>query len=236
MVLNKILELFTGGNTLFYPGCMVKFVLQDIYENYRKILRKLGVDFIELKELELCCGSPALAAGYTEDFKKIVQKNTKVFKDHGVSRIITPCPGCYKILLQNYPGFRVQHISQVILEKGKLEKVYSGKITYHDPCHLGRHLDKPLYDEPREVLRKIGFEIVEMPLSRETSFCCGGGGGLRSNFPDEAKKISEERIAQAIKTGAKILITPCPMCYAHLKESAKGIEVKELSQVVLDAI
>jgi len=90
----KIFEKILGGNTLYYPGCLTKFVAKELKEKYEKILRKIGIDFIELSELEKCCGSPALKAGYLEDFKKLAEENLKIFKDHSVKKIITNCPAC----------------------------------------------------------------------------------------------------------------------------------------------
>jgi len=126
----------------------------------------------------------------------------------------------------------VKHITEILLDamkKGKLSRAVVEKVTYHDPCHLGRHLGH--FKEPRGVLDGMGCELVEMKESNETSFCCGGGGGFRSNCPEIAKRMAEERIRQAKETGTKKLVTTCPLCYLHLKENAKGIDVVELSQL-----
>ena len=98
-----MLDKLLGGNTLYYPGCMTKFVLKDIESNYEKILRKSGIDFIKLKDLEVCCGSPVLNAGYDNDFKTLAMKNLDVFKKHGIKKIITSCPACYKTFHKDYP-------------------------------------------------------------------------------------------------------------------------------------
>jgi len=131
----KFLEKFIPGNTLYYPGCMTKYVLKDLEKNYKDILRKLNIEFITLKELEFCCGSPVLKAGFPEDFDKLIEKNRETFKAHGISRIITNCPGCYNMLLNNF-DIKVDHTTQVIwknIEKLDL-KTFKEKITYHDPC------------------------------------------------------------------------------------------------------
>ena len=235
----KIFEKILGGNTLYYPGCLTKFVAKDLREKYEKILRNLGIDFIKLEELELCCGSPALKAGYKEDFKKLTEKNLKIFKEHSVKKIITNCPACFMIFKKYYRAFlgdrwdiKVEHISQTIaknIKKLKPRERKREKITFHDPCHLGRQMG--VYEEPRKVIKNLGYEISEMELNRLESFCCGGGGGVKSNEPELANKIAKDRIEQAKKTGAKILCTACPLCYLHLKENAKDIEVKDLSQL-----
>jgi Fe-S oxidoreductase len=237
----KIFEKILGGNTLYYPGCLTKFVAKDLKEKYEKILRKIGIDFIELSELEKCCGSPALKAGYLEDFKKLAEENLKIFKEHSVKKMITNCPACAMTFKIEYPkvlgkkwDIEVEHISETINSKLKTQnsKLKNEKVTFHDPCHLGRGLG--IFEEPREIIKKLGYEISEMELSRNESFCCGAGGGVKSNEPELANKIGKDRIEQAKKTGAKILCTNCPLCYLHLKENAKEIEVKELIELFKD--
>jgi len=237
----KIFEKILGGNTLYYPGCLTKFVAKDLKEKYEKILRKIGIDFIELSELEKCCGSPALKAGYLEDFKKLAEENLKIFKEHSVKKIISNCPACamtfkieYSKVLGKKWDIEVEHISETINSKLKSQnsKLKNEKVTFHDPCHLGRGLG--IFNEPREIIKKLGYEISEMELSKNESFCCGAGGGVKSNEPELANKIGKDRIEQAKKTGTKILCTNCPLCYLHLKENAKEIEVKELIELFED--
>jgi Fe-S oxidoreductase len=229
-LLNRILGMVS--NTLYYPGCLTKYSEPHLEENYEKILKKMDIDFIMLREQELCCGSPAIRAGYRYDFNDIKNKNLNLFKQYGVSRIITNCPACYHMLKTEY-GLKVEHITQTVLknitrfDKGK----FSGeKITYHDPCHLGRYSD--IYDEPRKILEYLGYEVVELKDNKEKSMCCGGGGGLRGHDLSTAKKIAKARLKD-VKT--KRIITPCPMCYAHLKEAAKDTEVEviEFSEVLI---
>lgn len=226
-------------NVLYYPGCMSKFAFPELQKNYENILKKIGIDFIKLEELEVCCGSPVLNAGYFKNFEILAKKNFNLFKDHAVKKIITSCPACFKTFKLEYPKFlekfdiEVEHITQTIwraIENGKLRLTKkSGKVTYHDPCHLGRYCG--IYEEPRQIIKALGYDLVEMEFAREQSFCCGGGGGTKSNYPELTEEISKERIKQAKKTGAKILITPCPMCYACLKEVSKNIKVLELSEL-----
>jgi Fe-S oxidoreductase len=235
----SIFKKIFKGNTLYYPGCLSKFVAKELVENYRRILREAGFDFIELSDLEVCCGSPALKAGYNEDFRKLAEKNLQVFREHSVGKIITHCPTCSLIFKKHYPevlgakwDIEVQHITEALAEKAG--KPVSGKstVTYHDPCHLGRHMG--VYEAPRKVIESLGYEIKEMELCRNQSFCCGGGGGVHANEFELAGKIAKDRIAMAKKTGAKVLVTPCPLCYLNLKHNSEGedIEVKELSQLM----
>ncbi len=245
--LNRIFH----GNTLYYPGCLTKFVAKDLGNNYRQILKKIGLDFIELIGIEACCGSPVLKVGYFDDFKNLAEKNLKIFKDHSVTKIITSCPACFMIFKKEYSkilGKRwniiALHITEVLNEKlkiknSKLIENYKLKIenpgqesvvTYHDPCHLGRQMG--VYEEPRGIIRSLDYEIKEMELNRLDSFCCGGGGGVKSNEPELANRIAQDRLRQAKKTGAECLVTTCPLCYLHLKENAKDIEIKEISQLI----
>lgn len=234
---------FFRGNTLYYPGCLTKFVARDLAENYRKILHKIGVDFIELPDLEVCCGSPALAAGYSADFKNLAEKNLKVFKEHVVAKIITNCPACFKIFSADYPqvlgktwDIETEHIIQIIARaikegKFKITKSDSKKIiTYHDPCHLGRLMN--VYDEPRQVLKEIGVAIKEMERTKNYALCCGGGGGVKSNYPELANKIAKERLKLAKEIEARCLVTSCPLCYLQFKENSDEIEVKEIGQLL----
>ncbi len=237
----KIFDKMLGGNTLYYPGCLTKFVANDLERNYEKLLKDAGVDYIKLGELELCCGSPALKAGYDRDFEDIARKNLKVFKDHSVNKIITNCPACfmvlkkyYKEVLQDDWDIEVAHISQVLSEKIKKggykpKAGGTGKITFHDPCHLGRQMG--VYEEPREIIKALGYDIEEMELNRQESYCCGGGGGVKSNEPELANRIAQDRANQAKATGADCLATCCPLCYLNLKENSKEIKVVELSEL-----
>lgn len=229
------------GNILYYPGCIMKFVTKEQNEKYKKILRKIGVDFIELKELEVCCGSPVLAAGYIKEAKKLAQKNFKVFKEHSVKKIITPCPACFRIFSQLYPklikvwDIQVEHVTQTIaraIESGKIKlKKKKVKVTFHDPCHLGRY--SGIYEEPRKIISSKA-KLEEMEMNRELALCCGGGGGVRANYPELAEEMAKERIEQAEETKAQILVTCCPLCFIQLKEASRNAKIKvmELSEFI----
>ena len=234
----RILEKLFGGNTLYYPGCLIKFVAKDLNENYKKILSKIGIDYIVLSDIEMCCGNPMLNAGHKEEAKELANKNFKVLKERGVSRIITPCPACYNMFNKIYPtlvekwDIKVEHVSQVISRAIKEKKISTKKlgvdITYHDPCHLGRYAE--VYEEPREIIREAG-NLKEMKFSKNYSFCCGGGSGVKTNQPELSSSIAKQRVEMAKDTNAKILCTTCPMCYLHLKENSKDLKVIELSQL-----
>lgn len=242
---NKILKS-SGGNTLYYPGCLTKFVAKDIFENYKKLLEMSGEDFIVLGDKEVCCGSPVLNAGFPQDFKNLTEKNLKLFKEYNISRIVTGCPSCFNMFNNEYRevlagqwNIEVEHLTTYLLKKitaGKL-KLPEQKIiaTYHDPCHLGRYSE--IYEQPREILKLIGVDLREMVLNREFAFCCGAGGGVQSNNKDLAEKIASERVDQAVATEAEYIITPCPMCTYNLRNaSGNKMKIVEFSEVLLGKI
>jgi len=237
----SIFKKMFKGNTLYYSGCLTKFVLKDIQANYEEILRQEGIDFIKLSDKELCCGSPVKNAGGKKLFKEVAEKNLKIFKEHSVDRIITNCPACALVLRKDYKeilgadwDIEVLHMTEIISDKTlkKFKSQNKGLATYHDPCHLGRGLG--IYEKPREIIEKVGFKIKEMDLNREKSYCCGAGGGVKTNNPELSNRIAGDRFDQVAKTKAETLITPCPMCYAQFKENVKETKVQELSQVLVN--
>lgn len=213
-----------GKNTLYYPGCMLKGVLTEEQENYKKIMNKLGIDFIMLSKDEVCCGSPIYNAGYKKDARELAKKNLELFKERKVTKIITPCPGCYNMFKNEYPellrewDIEVEFMLVEVLKKLKKKRIKKHPteevITYHDPCHLGRYSE--IYNEPREIIKLLGGTLKEMETNRENAMCCGAGGGMRANFPNEAKKIAKVRVAESPKDAEKIL-SPCGLCHANLQ-------------------
>lgn len=226
-----------SGNILFFPGCLTKEVLKKEFENYKEIFNKLGINYITLSEEESCCGLPVLNAGYRKDARKVAQDNFKLFKERKVYKIITSCPSCYHMFKSVYPNLirdwdiEVEHATVTVfntLKKKKIKNLEKEKVSYHDPCHLGRY--EEIYDEPRKAIEILGGEIMEMKYSRDKAYCCGGGGGLRANFESTAKKIAQKRISHTPESVKKI-ITPCGLCYSQLREG--DIEVVEFSTFVL---
>jgi Fe-S oxidoreductase len=229
-----------NSNVLYYPGCLTKYVGKELKENYIKILQEIGIDFIQLTDKEVCCGSPIINSGHKQEAKELALKNKQIFKEHSVRKIITNCPACYYMFYKIYPtlvedwDIEVEHITQTISKAIKENKIKINNldidITYHDPCHLGRSCG--VYEEPREIVRKLG-QLKEMKLNKNYSLCCGGGGGVKSNFLDLSNSVAEERIAMAKETNANCLTTSCPMCYLNLKENSKDLKVKEISQLIV---
>jgi len=224
-VFRRWLERLAGSNTLYYPGCVTRYALPDVQKRYEDLLHRAGVDFIVLPGETLCCGSPVKRAGYAADFEELKAKNLALLARFSVRKVITNCPGCYHTLKHDY-GLEAYHVSQV-LSPGRQTTREASSLTYHDPCHLGRW--SGIYDEPRQLLANTGWRVVELPDNREHSLCCGAGGGLKSNYPALADAIARKRLAQ-VKNGR--LCTACPLCYAHFKENADGIEVLEFSEAL----
>ena len=237
---------------LYFSGCYLSYDprLKKVAAATANILNKAGVDFGILGSKENCCGESIRKAGDEELFKRLAKENIKNFIDNGVKRILVSSPHCYHTFKNEYPefmvNFEVVHITQYLSElinKGRIElnKEYGKKVTYHDPCYLGRH--NGIYDEPREVLKKIpGLALSEMPDSRETSLCCGGGGGRIWMETPKGERFSDFRIEQAVGVGAEVLATSCPYCITHFEESRLSLEdsdslvIKDITEIVQEVI
>jgi len=222
---------FGRGKTLYYPGCLTKGVLTEQFENYKEIFNRLGIDFVMLLDKEVCCGLPVLNAGYRKDVKKLAKKNYDLFKKNGITKIITNCPSCYHTFNEIYPkmvsewDIEVEHATVSILNALKKRRIqFYGEdeerelVAYHDPCHLGRY--SGIYEEPREVIELLGGKILEAHLNRENAYCCGGGGGVRANFPETAKAIAKKKASFIPESVGKI-ISPCGLCYANIKSATE---------------
>lgn len=241
-----------GMEILYFPGCYLSYDprLKKVVRATATILNRAGVDFGILGAKENCCGESIRKTGDEEAFKRLARENIKTFIDHGVKKILVSSPHCYHTFKNEYPEFRVNfeviHISQYLLElinagRLALTKEYGKKVTYHDPCYLGRH--NGIYDEPREVLKKIpGLELIEMPESRIDSLCCGGGGGRIWMETQKGERFSDLRLEQAIGVGAEVLVTSCPYCIANFEDSrltidvADTLETKDIAEIIQEVI
>jgi len=246
-------KTFTEGmEVLYFPGCYPSYDsrLRKVATATANILNRAGVDFGILGPKENCCGESIRKAGDEELFKRLARENIKTFIDNGVKKILVSSPHCYHTFKNEYPEFKanfeVVHISQYLFElinEGRLEltKDYRKKITYHDPCYLGRH--NGIYDEPREVLKKVaGLELIEMADSRENSLCCGGGGGRIWMDTPKGERFSDLRLEQAQEVGAEVLATSCPYCITNFEDSrltlenSEAIEIKDITEIIQEAI
>jgi len=251
-----------GMEILYFPGCYLSYDprLKKVAVATANILKKAGVDFGILGTKENCCGESIRKTGDEELFKRLARENIKTFIDHGVKKILVSSPHCYHTFKNEYPEFKVNfevvHISQFLFEliqAGRLElnKPYDKKVTYHDPCYLGRH--NGVYEEPRGVLKKVpGLELIEMADSQENSLCCGGGGGRIWMETLKGERFSDLRLEQATGIGAEVLVTACPYCITHFEESrltladsesretetvdSGVIEIKDISEILQEVI
>ena len=237
---------------LYFSGCYLSYDprLKKVAAATASILNKAGIDFGILGTQENCCGESIRKTGDEELFKRLAKENIKNFIDNGVKKILVSSPHCYHTFKNEYPefmvNFEVVHITQYVSElinEGRLElnKEYAKKVTYHDPCYLGRH--NGIYDEPRDVLKKVpGLELNEMSESRETSLCCGGGGGRIWMETLKGERFSDFRIEQAVGVGAEVLATSCPYCITHFEESRLSLEdnenlvIKDITEIVAEVI
>jgi Fe-S oxidoreductase len=245
-------EFGEGTEVLYFPCCYPSYDprLRKVAQATANILHKAGVDFGILGSKESCCGESIRKAGNETLFKRLARENIKTFIDSGVKKILVSSPHCYHTFKNEYPEFKVNfevvHISQYLFElisAGRLNptREYRKKVTYHDPCYLGRH--NSIYEEPREVLKKIpGLELNEMPDSRVDSLCCGMGGGRIWMETEKHERFSNLRIEQAIGVGAEVLATSCPYCITALEDSrlvlnhADDIEVRDITEILHEVI
>ena len=239
---------------LFFAGCTPAFdpALQHEIVNTVKILKKAGVKVGILGDKEICCGSPAIRVGDRSVFFDLVKRNIETFKSAGVKKIITHCAGCHHTLKYDFPevpgmpeiDYEILHVTQV-LEKLvadgtiKFTKPVPMTVTWHDPCHIGRHCG--IYEEPRNILKAIpGLRLIEMERIKDQGWCCGAGAGVRTAYPEHSFRISEERIEEAKSTGAEAIATCCPYCEQSLadpiKRNHEKIKLYDLTDLMLMAM
>ncbi|MFX0043684.1 MAG: (Fe-S)-binding protein [Candidatus Hodarchaeota archaeon] len=236
------------ANLAYFIGCTTSYREQDTAIATAEILNSLDIEFRVLKD-EHCCGSPIYMTGQIEKAKQIAETNIDIFNKEGIERIITSCAGCYRSWKDTYPkkfglehDIEISHLPEFLLEKlndGKLifNNDINMKITYHDPCHIGRHMG--IYEPPREVLKNIpGIELIEMERNRHNAWCCGSGGGVRSEFKDLSTFAANERIKEAKETTASALVSCCPFCLNQFKTHIINDEIQafDLSELVRKAI
>jgi len=240
-----------GMELLYFVGCYNSFDprMKKVAVATAKILKHAGVDFGILGNDESCCGESIRKTGNEDVFRTLAKSNIKAFIDRGVKRILVSSPHCYHTFKNEYPElmvhFEVVHISELLAElvesgRLKLSNALAKKVTYHDPCYLGR--DNGIYDQPRNALRKVpGLQLVEMDDRRESSLCCGGGGGRIWMDTPKGERFSDLRLAQAKATGAEVLVTSCPYCITNFEDSRLNFEgdapeVKDLTEIIADSL
>lgn len=241
-------ELFAAGQqpeVLFWVGCAGSFDdrAKKITKAFVKILNKANVSFAVLGTEESCTGDPAKRAGNEFLFQMQAVTNIEVMNGYGIKRVVTACPHCFNTLKNEYPdlggNYEVMHHTQFLkklLEEGKITLEggnYKGKrITFHDPCYLGRA--NSVYEAPRDLIRKLDAELVEMKNCKQRGLCCGAGGAQMFKESEKGDKdINIERTEQAMETKPEIIATGCPFCNTMMTDGVKSKE-KEAAIKVMD--
>ncbi len=265
------IKIDPDAKVLYFVGCTSSYRRKEIAIATARIMNAANYPFKILNENEFCCGSPILRTGDKKSFIDQVNKNINIIENEGIETIVFSCAGCYNTFKVEYPlekecNFKVIHTTELfneLIETSKLElnNEVPYKVTYHDPCHLGRNSEAyekwdgdelqmmPLvsinipeknkrcgtygiYDAPRKLLEKIpGLNFTEMERIKEYSYCCGAGGGVKSAFPEFALNTAKTRIEEAEDTGAEIIASACPFCSTNLKD---GIDAKGSNLRFLD--
>jgi Fe-S oxidoreductase/coenzyme F420-reducing hydrogenase delta subunit len=237
--LPKGAKVSESGDTLYFVGCLPYFdvIFKDIKvksletaKSVVGILNKVGIEPVLLKN-ERCCGHDLYFTGDMEKFEKLAKLNVAAIREAKAKKVVASCAECYRTLKLDYPkvvgdlGFEVLHISEFLAELIESEKIEfpeaseDKKVTYHDPCRLGRQMG--LYDPPRNVIKSIPeMDLLEMERNRENALCCGVSSWL--NCGKLSKQIQLDRLKEAKATGAELLITACPKCQIHLKCAMDG--------------
>lgn len=236
----------------YFVGCTtsVEPRARAIAKSFSKILNTAQVDYGVFGEKEPCCGDIAKRVGELGLFEEKKLSCIELFESHQISKIVTSSPHCFFNFRNEYPEglFEVYHYSQIIhklIKQGKLsfKNKLQLKVTYHDPCYLGRH--SRIFDEPREIISSIpGIALLEMKHNKENSLCCGGGGGRmwQGNELNGRERMSDKRAKEAIDIGAEVLITACPLCLIMLEDAIKSlgadkiVKVMDLNELVIMAL
>jgi heterodisulfide reductase subunit D len=238
---------------LFWVGCAGSFDdrAKKINRAFVKILNKAGIDFAVLGVEESCTGDPAKRAGNEFLFQMQAVANIEVLNGYGVTKIVTACPHCFNTLRNEYPGlggtYEVVHHTQFInqlLADGRLRleggKFRGKRITYHDPCYLGRA--NGIYEAPRELIGKLDAALAEMKNCRQRGMCCGAGGAQMFKEPEKGDKdVNIARTEQALETQPEIIAAACPFCNTMLTDGLKGkhregeVSVMDVAELIASA-
>ncbi len=242
-------EMAVNGESpeiLFWVGCAGSFDerAQKITRDICKILHHVGIKYAVLGTEESCTGDPAKRAGNEFLFQMQAMSNIQVLDGYNIKKIVTGCPHCFNTLRNEYPGlggnYEVIHHSQLIqqlIDEGKLkaeggESFKGKKITFHDPCYLGRANN--VYEAPRKALEILDADLVEMKRCKSNGLCCGAGGAQMFKEPEKGKKdVNIERIDEALALNPNIVAASCPFCMTMLSDGIKNYN-KEQDVTVLD--
>lgn len=225
-------QLPEKSDYVYFVGCFDSYRYPEFAEKTFKVLQRFGVTLLPDEQ---CCASPLLRTGFREDAEKVMKHNLEQIRNVGAHTIITSCAGCYTTLKNNYPEefhvislpeFLAEHLDELKLKKLDLT------VTYHDPCHLGRH--NKIYEAPRKVIQAI-CTLKEMKNIKENSCCCGGGGGVRIGYPDISLELARNRL-EDVPEGVDYIVTSCPLCVRNLRDAGGDIEVIDIVELVAMAM
>ncbi|NQX77695.1 (Fe-S)-binding protein [Gilvibacter sp.] len=240
-------QMMAEGKTpevLFWVGCAGSFDdrAKKITKAFVKLLNNAGVDFAVLGTEESCTGDPAKRAGNEFLFQMQAMTNIEVMNAYEIKKVVTACPHCFNTIKNEYPGlggnYEVMHHTQFLkslLNEGRLTVnggTYKGKkITFHDPCYLGRA--NAIYEAPRDLLKKLEVELVEMKRCKSRGLCCGAGGAQMFKEPEPGTKdINIERTEEALETKPEIIAAGCPFCNTMMTDGVKNAEKEDSVQVM----
>jgi Fe-S oxidoreductase len=226
---------------LFYVGCTPAYDprVQPVTRALATIFRQVGIEFGTMGIDEMCCGNEIRRIGEAEGFADMVEGFHEMLQEFGAQRMVTVSPHCFNAFHNEYGEmpFPVQHYTQFLtelLEGGKLtfQKEVRKRVTYHDPCFLGKHNN--IYDEPRHILRSIpGVEFEDLDRSRERSVCCEGGGGrMWAEGTNIEERLAHQRVRDAVDLGAEVLAVACPFCLLTLEDAVKILGLDDKIQVM----
>ncbi len=249
---DKRLDLFgerdwpETADVIYFVGCTSAYREKEIAKTTVALLDKAGVNYTILPNEE-CCGSVLLRLGHKRVFDDLTKKNIEAIKKTGAKQVVSACAGCFRTWKIDVPkeghsyDFEILHITEFLdelVQEGKVafRSPKPIKVTYHDPCHLGRHAE--VYEAPRRVIEAVeNVELVEMETNKRYAHCCGSGGGVKGSHGELADKIGANRIKEAEETGADLLVTACPFCHRGLVDGAKyggsKLEVLDLPEFLL---
>ena len=236
---------------LFWVGCAGSFDdrAKKITRAFCKILDKIKVEFAVLGPEESCTGDPAKRAGNEFVFQMMAMTNIEILNAYEVKKIVTACPHCFNIIKNEYPElggvYEVVHHTQFLkqlMQEGRLKieggKFEGKKITFHDPCYLGRANGE--YEAPRNLLQKLDAELVEMKRCKSNGLCCGAGGAQMFKEPEKGRKdINVERTEEALAEKPNIIATGCPFCMTMMTDGVKhvnsDVQVKDIAELIAEA-
>tara|TARA_B100001540_G_scaffold311000_1_gene329733 strand:- start:746 stop:2137 length:1392 start_codon:yes stop_codon:yes gene_type:complete len=238
---------------LYWVGCAGAYDPrnQSVATNMLKILESADVDYAVLGKEETCTGDSARRLGEEYLFETLAKQNVETLNKYKFNKIVASCPHCMNTILNEYPDFggdyQVIHHTELIdelIKTGQLQTNHKSdkKITFHDPCYLGRH--NKIFDQPRNILENVAEieNIIEMKESRESSMCCGAGGGNMWHEIDQGSRVNVERFEQAVETGADTVATGCSFCTIMMDDAMKvtgkeeAMQVKDIAEIVGDSI